>query len=459
MIGSNQQRGAQRKNAPQEDVIYQNPALKTRGGLSLAVGIIADGEGDSGAREAADLAAKTVVQTISRTTNNSINHILERAVEAANQALISDTVRDSTIPRPFVALCVAVIHQNQLFLANVGHTVAYFIHKKKSYLVTTKQTSCLGLANQVDAEIIKPFPLLPGDHVILCSDGLVGDIKQDGRKLINSDEMVGAVEEKNVDKAAQRLVTFPMSRNVDDNVSVIVFRVPGGIKALAKQNKTLTMLGGFAFLSVMVLVCFGLSRLGTVLRGSSPTPTSFPDSGMAILEYVDIPVVIFRPLDDESETISGNARIPAGYTIRTASGTARLLVLGTRVYLDKETEIILTQLESTDPEQQNVVIITLISGRILIMKEKGTHHQLIVKTPKELSIESPMNTTSSLGVIIQSEQTLIDCIKGPCYLETLEEQTEIKPGERVILINDSQKREQLSEEMIKRWENICRCEP
>jgi hypothetical protein len=79
-------------------------------------------------------------------------------------------------------------------------------------------TRSLGSADTPTIDIVEEL-LEPGDTIVLCSDGLY--------RLVDQDEF-SALVRGGIAGAAQRLVTLANDRGGDDNVTVVVARVPGG---------------------------------------------------------------------------------------------------------------------------------------------------------------------------------------------------------------------------------------
>ena len=90
-----------------------------------------------------------------------------------------------------------------------------------SYIPKNIITRSLGPSPQVQVDLEGPFPLVPGDTFMLCSDGLTGQV---------SDEELGAILGALPPKeSAQTLVDLANLRGGPDNITLQVLRfTPNG---------------------------------------------------------------------------------------------------------------------------------------------------------------------------------------------------------------------------------------
>jgi protein phosphatase len=86
-----------------------------------------------------------------------------------------------------------------------------------TYIPKNVITRSLGPNPAVQVDLEGPFPLLPGDTFLLCSDGLTGQV---------SDEEIGLVlQALPPNEAAQALVDLANLRGGPDNITVVIVRV------------------------------------------------------------------------------------------------------------------------------------------------------------------------------------------------------------------------------------------
>jgi serine/threonine protein phosphatase PrpC len=170
---------------------------------------------------------------------------LYRAIARANQA-----VHEYALHRPQEAMgagstvTMALVKGLRAYVANVGDSRTYLMrqgriqqltrdHSVVADLVAAGQitpeeafdhphasliTRCLGFLERVEADI-QPHALLPGDCLLLCSDGL-------WEAMRNPERMVHIVEtSESLEKAACRLVDAANKAGGRDNITVGLLRV------------------------------------------------------------------------------------------------------------------------------------------------------------------------------------------------------------------------------------------
>lgn len=169
----------------------------------------------------------------------TIMEALVKASEAANRAVIK------RVPGGGTTLSAVAIVGNLAYLVHVGDSRAYLMHENKIELLTTDHTlvqrliamkeltveeaehypqknvlyRAIGQNEQLKMErLIRPLP--PGSQVLLCTDGLWD--------LVDEDSILEVAMDANSPQAAcDRLVRIANDRGGIDNISVIVFQVPG----------------------------------------------------------------------------------------------------------------------------------------------------------------------------------------------------------------------------------------
>jgi PPM family protein phosphatase len=272
--------------------------VMTAGGLSLIVGIVADGVGSSGKGHlAAQMAIDTVVDNITHSNSKSVPEILRTAVEAANQV-----VYEAPEQKEFNAsttLVVGVIYNDRFFVVNVGDSRAYWVQENGKILQLTQDHNYFnihgGNPNAEEADVLvnyigkmpivvdsgfylggeldrkKAFqmgsvglPVKPGDSILLCSDGL---IKTDivGKRFVTDEEIVEAIQTELSDKAsATKLVGIAEGRRVDDNVSIVTMQylTPDLIEQVhaqsddAQQKKKMRRIAAIAGVAGLLVALF-----------------------------------------------------------------------------------------------------------------------------------------------------------------------------------------------------------
>ena len=69
--------------------------------------------------------------------------------------------------------------------------------------------------------------LLPGDKILICSDGLIKKIKPTNKHYVEESEIVPIINDSKPEESANNLVKKALERGANDNVSAIVLEIPG----------------------------------------------------------------------------------------------------------------------------------------------------------------------------------------------------------------------------------------
>lgn len=204
---------------------------------------VADGMGGHAAGQiAAELALKTVIRRYYSNTSDDLETALIGAVQFAN-ALIRDTA--AAIPGRSgmgTTLTAAVIHEGGLIAAQVGDSRLYLLRDARLRQITQDHswvaeqvrlgaldpeaaarspfrnviTRSLGADRTVEVDLFRE-PLQPGDLLLLCSDGLTGQV---------SDEQIAAIAAENAPSVAcLELIEAANQTGGRDNITVLIVRV------------------------------------------------------------------------------------------------------------------------------------------------------------------------------------------------------------------------------------------
>ena len=222
--------------------------------------VICDG---IGGHRAGEVAAEMAVETISRTVAESDGRqplaILTQAFSNANQVIREQATSDLA-QRGMGATCVcAWVIGFQLYTASLGDSRLYFIRGDTIRQITTDHTwiqeaidfgaltpeqavghpnahvirRYLGAQNPMapdfrlrlqpdetdeQAEANQGMRLLPGDRLLLCSDGLTD--------LVTKEEMLNALRSRERKAALDYLIDLANSRGGHDNITVIILEMP-----------------------------------------------------------------------------------------------------------------------------------------------------------------------------------------------------------------------------------------
>lgn len=206
--------------------------------------IVADGMGgyNGGA-----LASKLVIDTMTRCylkakRNENFIDILFLGVLKAHGVILGRAQREPQLQKMGSTVVAAVIDGDMLSLVNVGDSHAYIVNEHeiqqinwdhslvadelRSGNITPEearnypQKNILTMSLSAQRPEIEPFTLTrklePGDHVVLCSDGLWGPV--------TDSQIQAVVLELPAQRAADKLVEMANANQGPDNISVIVVK-------------------------------------------------------------------------------------------------------------------------------------------------------------------------------------------------------------------------------------------
>jgi PPM family protein phosphatase len=284
--------------------------------------VICDG---IGGHRAGEVAAEMAVEMISRTVADSDGRqpslTLTQAFSYANQVIREQAASDLT-QRGMGATCVcAWVIGFQLYTASLGDSRLYFIRGDTIRQITTDHTwiqeaidfgaltpeqavghpnahvirRYLGAQNPMtpdfrlrlqpeetdeQAQANQGMRLLPGDRLLLCSDGLTD--------LVTKEEMLNALRSRERKAALDYLIDLANSRGGHDNITVIILEMPPDdnltvplkIKVrLGKDRRRQRIRGCLGILLLLVLLallgvllCKYVGRLTTPRHTSTPSP-------------------------------------------------------------------------------------------------------------------------------------------------------------------------------------------
>ncbi|MDZ7268249.1 MAG: protein phosphatase 2C domain-containing protein [candidate division KSB1 bacterium] len=220
---------------PRDDASLQTPAGQ--------LFVVADGMGGhAGGREASHMAVRIIAETYFTDQDNDLAHRLQHALTVANQRIY----QASNTRFEFFGMgttCTALALQgNTGCIAHVGDSRAYRInphnieqltrdhskvaemqrlgmltaeearhHPEKSHLYRA-----LGIYTELEVDMIPDLQLVPGDHFLLCTDGLAKVAPGELQKIVLS---------HTPQRACEKLVALANARGGEDNTTVQVIRV------------------------------------------------------------------------------------------------------------------------------------------------------------------------------------------------------------------------------------------
>lgn len=206
--------------------------------------VVADGMGGHAVGElASKIATDTVSHTFFKETDEDLADALKGAVVAANAAINGRGSHNRDFHRMGTTCTALVLNRKGVTVAHVGDSRAYRIRNHRIDQITFDHslqwelirqgrrdaeqilkeepknviTRSLGPEPEVEVDIEGPFPILPGDIYLLCSDGLTNYL---------NDEEIGMIAAQLSPKEACRLLVHLANlRGGADNISVVIAKV------------------------------------------------------------------------------------------------------------------------------------------------------------------------------------------------------------------------------------------
>ena len=234
--------------------VSEDPAVRARQGMLL---VVCDGMGGASAGEvASQLAVDTVMQSVRAAAGADPADALREAIESANNAVHSQANANAEQRGMGTTCTAAVLRGREVWVGHVGDSRAYLVRGGKVQKLTKDHSLVAELIEkghlteaeakhdhrrnvvtrsvgalehvQVDAERVVE-KLKPGDVLVLCSDGLHGQV---------TDYEIGMIAtEQAPAEACAGLIDLANERGGPDNITAIVVRVAGATPAVAVVPK------------------------------------------------------------------------------------------------------------------------------------------------------------------------------------------------------------------------------
>ena len=245
--------------------------------------LVADGMGGAPAGDvASQIAAATLRDAFPQLPESDLAQALKSAYRKANDAIYAASQDNPGTVGMGTTLTTALLHGKYATIANVGDSRAYLLRGSGITQITqdhtvvaddvasgkidatqaqadprrNQLTHALGTRQRLETRLPNIFELalLPGDRLLLCSDGLYEVVDQ-----VDMQRLLGAQE---ADAAAIALVDLAKARGTSDNATAVVAsaiptRVPVAGIVEAAENRT----GGFAGTTMAVVIAILLLLL------------------------------------------------------------------------------------------------------------------------------------------------------------------------------------------------------
>ncbi len=215
-------------------------ALSGRG-LTL---MVSDGMGGAAAGEvASELAVITTLEQMpfrQAPSETEYQNRLVEALKAANDVITEHGIKNPEMRGMGATATTAGILSDKVFVGQIGDSRAYLIRENTIGQITKDQSFVMqlvesgkiteeeaavhprrnvilqALGNQQDLNVvISTFTAMAGDHILLCSDGLSGLVKNDEMKDI-------VLKSDSLREACNQMVDLANDRGGNDNITVVL---------------------------------------------------------------------------------------------------------------------------------------------------------------------------------------------------------------------------------------------
>jgi protein phosphatase len=433
--------------------------IRTAGGVTMALGVVADGIGGENAGErAAELTVRLLFEHCQSSRDQNVPAVLDAALQEANRRVLTEARASRRKLNMGSTAAVAAIVQDRLYVANVGDSRVYLIRDGQAQRLTVDHTWAHevvragklspaeasrhprkdeivrfvgqegefkvdlgvwtrgGSESESEARRAQGLPLRPGDRVVLCTDGLI--------KVRHDHPTAHYVEEAELPRlaldhpqsAANTMVKRALSRKVDDNVSVVVLEVPGGPRPFRVPYRPIGI-GAGALLAAGALALVVPRLFGGGDNGPSlPVIPTLP-SGVAYVSAFEGQVEVappggsFRPVRRE-EILAG----AAGMRFRTqGEGSFLQLALADQslIVLGPESAIEVISIGEPGGTQESIVL--LERGVAVLTRLANVRHPIVLTAPTG-AMMSMIETLAGAVFNPGNGRFEVDCFAGACDL-------------------------------------------
>jgi len=293
--------------------------------------LVADGMGGHAVGElASKIAADTLPHTYYKSRGKDMGVALKHAIERANSTIFERGAHNHEFTRMGTTCTALVLGPEGAVIGHVGDSRVYRVRGSRIEQLSfdhslhwelTKQgrldpddeivrksrhviTRSLGPEETVEVDVEGPHSVLPSDVYVLCSDGLVGHVK---------DAEIGAIaRELPPAEACRLLVSLANLRGGSDNITVLIVHVgelPEGITPAEKSapvepdgGLNWWWLAGMWAVAITLVSGISMRLLGAgVLAGALITAVSVIAAGALVLKWLNT-----RQSEKTGESISGD---------------------------------------------------------------------------------------------------------------------------------------------------------
>jgi hypothetical protein len=294
------------------------------------------------------------------------------------------------------------------------------------------------------------LPLLPGDQIVLASDGLTQTSPEDGRPYLDPSDLARHITGNPPLEGARHLISMALGRDALDNVTVAV------IQMAAERRRPHRPFAVAVAVALIALVALAIS----LTRRGPPPVTQEPtaDLGYAVVVQGSAQT---GGANGQGQTVANLGTIGAGNAL-TARDDLRL-VLQTRAgsnaeiatlayYLAEGGSMELTLLDPQPGGAQTLV--TLVGGRILMERSGGSREATVLCGEVRVGFEGA--GAGAVGVAANSGGIEVDCLLGSCTVELAGVVTRIDaPGRTRVTGTSIGPSVGVAAEAMRDWDALC----
>ncbi len=206
----------------------------------LKLFVVADGMGGHKGGEVASSIAVKTAHEITKDQRNSSNPLegLYEVFRESSRRIYQQSLKDSNLEGMGTTMVLALIQNDQIYIANVGDSRAYLFHKPNLWQITEDHslineqiragllsedsirsfagkniiTRSVGFEEGVTCDILQRS-IEYGDQFLLCSDGLTG--------MISDEEISSILNQSQPEEVVNKCVKKAKEHGGEDNITVV----------------------------------------------------------------------------------------------------------------------------------------------------------------------------------------------------------------------------------------------
>jgi protein phosphatase len=206
--------------------------------------VVCDGMGGSNAGEiASGIAARTVVERFSAQADQDFGRALGHAVQCANEEVWQQSLREPRFHGMGTTCTAIAVRGDSAVVAHVGDSRAYLVRGRTAKRLTKDHslvgqlvdhgellpeearhdprrnvvTRSVGVGPAVDVDVTRVAAIEPGDRLLVCSDGLHGQV--------SDEELAKLAPGRSLEDYCAQLIRLANDRGGPDNITVAVLRM------------------------------------------------------------------------------------------------------------------------------------------------------------------------------------------------------------------------------------------